>query len=100
MTPKLIFAPGVPDDLLVALEYYDSISPELANRFRANVNRRLRDIAVEPEIFPFDVPPIRFARIAQFPYLIFFVDKPTFVSVLAVLHGSSDPDKWRQRPHH
>jgi len=44
-----------------------------------------------PEMFPADIPPIRFAKIERFPYLIFFVEKSDFVSVIAIVHGASDP---------
>jgi plasmid stabilization system protein ParE len=94
---KLIFDPSIPDDLAEAIDYYENISPNLANRFRASVDRRLDDIANHPELFPVDVPPIRFAKIDRFPYLVFFSVYATFVSVIAIVHGSSEPSKWRSR---
>jgi len=94
---KLIFDPSIPADLANAVTYYDSISAKLADRFRANVDRRLHDIAAHPESFPADVPPIRFAKIERFPYLIFFKAYENHVSVIAVLHGSSNPERWRNR---
>ncbi len=97
MVHKLVFSPQIPDDLRLALEHYESISLELANRFRSFVELRFDDIAERPESFPFDVPPIRFARIEKFPYIIFFMVKPQFVSVISVLHGSSAPNRWRDR---
>jgi plasmid stabilization system protein ParE len=80
-----------------AIDYYEEISPTLANRFRENVNRRLDDIGERPESFPMDISPIRFAKINRFPYLVFFVAKSDFVSVIAIVHGSSEPSKWRNR---
>ena len=97
MIRKLIFEPHVPDDLAIALDYYESITVELANRFRQQVDDRLDDIAERPESFPFDIDPIRFAKLERFPYLIFFVVKPNFISILAIVHGSSDPGRWRNR---
>jgi plasmid stabilization system protein ParE len=94
---RLIFDPEIPDDLATALDHYERVSPELANRFRQNVNRRLDDVAERPESYAFDVDPIRFAKVDRFPYLVFFVVNPNFVSILAVVHGSSEPDKWRCR---
>ena len=97
MTRRLIFAPSIPGDLRAALDYYDQLSPKLANQFRLNVDKRLDDIAARPESFSIDVDPVRFARIDRFPYVIFFVVQPEFVSIIAVLHGASNPTKWRNR---
>ncbi len=97
MAYNLVFNPLVPDDLVNALDYYEAISPTLANRFRAHVDRRLSDLAKRPESFPQDIPPIRFAKIDRFPYLIFFAIKNKHVLVLGVIHGSSEPRKWRER---
>ena len=40
---------------------------------------------------------VRFAKIDRFPYLVFFSVSPRFVSVIAIVHGSSEPGKWRDR---
>lgn len=97
MTHRLIFEPLVAEDLTDAVDHYKSIATQLANRFRQKVNQRLDDIAQRPESFPIDKAPIRFAKVDRFPYLIFFVFKPEFVSILAIVHGASDPSRWRDR---
>ena len=97
MARKLVFAPHIPDDLSAAIDHYETVSPSLANQFREHANQRLDDISDRPESFAVDVPPIRFARVERFPYVIFFVPYERFVSILAVVHGSSDPRKWRER---
>ena len=94
---KLRFHSAIPDDLVNALDNYEEVSPKLANRFRECVDRRLDEIAKHPELFPVDVPPIRFAKIDRFPYLIFFAEKSDLVFVIAIVHGASDPSKWRSR---
>jgi plasmid stabilization system protein ParE len=94
---RLIFNGAIPDDLAAAIDYYMEISPALADRFRAAVGQRLDDIAERPESFPLDIPPIRFAKIHRFPYLVLFVVKSTFVSVVAIVHGSTKPGRWRTR---
>ena len=94
---KLRFHHAIPDDLEEALDYYEKISPELANRLRGNIDRRLDDIVERPEWFPMDIPPIRFAKVSCFPYLIFFILKSDLVFVAAIVHGASEPEKWRSR---
>lgn len=97
MAHKLRFHSAISDDLVNALDYYDGISIALGNRFRENVDRRLDDIANDPEMFPVDNPPVRFAKIDRFPYLIFFAVKSEVVRILAIVHGTSNPEKWRTR---
>ena len=97
MAHDLIFDPSIPDDLVNTLYYYEAISPTLANRLRVGIDKRLDDIADRPESFPFDVRPIRFARLERFPYVIFFVVRKSHVIILAIVHGSSEPKKWRER---
>ena len=94
---RLRFHKAIPGDLVNALDYYAEVSPELASRFRENVDSRLDEIMKHPPMFPFDIPPIRFAKIDRFPYLIFFVERSDIVSVIAIVHGASDPNKWRSR---
>jgi toxin ParE1/3/4 len=94
---RLRFHSAVPDDLVDALDYYEEISPELANSFRQNVDRRFDEIIEHPELFPFDLSPVRFAKVNRFPYLVFFTVKDNVVMVPAVVHGASDPGKWRSR---
>ena len=97
MAHKLRFHSAIPDDLVNALNYYDGISIGLGNRFRENVDRRPDETANNPEMFPLDIPPVRFAKIDRFPYLIFFAVQSEVVRILAIVHGASNPDKWRTR---
>ena len=97
MAHRLRFHSAVPDDLAEALDCYEEISPRLADSFRQNVDRRFDEIIEHPELFPFDLPPVRFAKVSRFPYLVFFTVRDDIVMVLAVVHGASDPGKWRSR---
>ncbi|MDC0936985.1 type II toxin-antitoxin system RelE/ParE family toxin [Pirellulales bacterium] len=97
MAGSLKLHPSIPDDLLDAMSYYDDISLEIGDRFREEVDGIFDLIAERPNSFPVDVPPVRFAKLRRFPYVVFFVPKSTFVSIMAVVHGSTDPATWRQR---
>lgn len=97
MIRKLRFHPDVPGDLVSALNYYEQISPKLADRFRENIDQKFDQIVERPESFPTDVEAIRFAKIKRFPYLIFFVVKEKTVLVIAILHGAMNPQAWRTR---
>jgi plasmid stabilization system protein ParE len=39
----------------------------------------------------------RRALLRRFPYAVFYEYEMRTVTIYAVLHGSRDPDKWRQR---
>jgi hypothetical protein len=96
MADLLRFHPLVADDLSAATEWYDSISVELGNRFRADVNSRLDAVELRPESFAIVDAPLRAARAGRYPYLIVF-EHSRLTEVLGVFHSASDPSKWRGR---
>jgi len=97
MAEPLRFHPLVADDLEAAAKWYDEISPELGNRFRATVDSRLDDVELRPESFGLVDPPLRASRVKRFPYLIVFEHSPLAVEVIGIFHSASDPAKWRAR---
>ena len=97
MTDPLRFHPLVVDDLEAAANWYDDISLELGNRFRASVDSRFDAVELRPESFGLVDPPLRAARVNRFPYLIIFEHSLSSTNVLGVFHTASDPNKWRKR---
>ena len=97
MAEPLRFHPDVADDLEGAAAWYDEISVELGNRFRAAVDSRLDAVELRPESFGVVDPPLRGARVERFPYLIVFEHSSVAMEVLGVFHSASDPKKWRRR---
>ncbi len=97
MADSLRFHPLVAEDLEAAANWYDEISPELGNRFRASVDTRLDAVELRPESFGVVDPPLRAVRIKKFPYLIVFEHTQKSTDVLGVFHSASDPSKWRKR---
>ena len=71
MAEPLRFHPLVADDLEAAADWYDNISIELGNRFRASVDSRLDAIELTPELFAIVDPPMRVARITKILALLF-----------------------------
>jgi plasmid stabilization system protein ParE len=85
--------------LAEALDWYDAKSVAVGNRFRADVEAALESIERAPESFPVIFPELRlrFYQLRRFPYLVFYrVDKSVIV-VFGVVHGASNPEKWRRR---
>jgi plasmid stabilization system protein ParE len=97
MVNTLRFHTKVPADLRNALQWYESISPELASQFRIRVNEAWDRIAAQPLASPLAFDNIRFCRLEQFPYIILFQPQANQILVIGVFHGASDPTMWSER---
>jgi hypothetical protein len=97
MAKPIRFNSHVVSDLQKGIDWYDSISLRLGNRFRSEVRAQFREIADQPARFGLAFDDVRFARLSRFPYLILFHEANHVIMVLGVLHAASDPRKWRQR---
>ena len=91
------YHPLVADDLSAAASYYDEISPDLGNRFRASVRARLCDVADRPESFGRLQGEMRVAILDRFPYVMIFENRNTHISILGVFHAASDQNGWFDR---
>ncbi|MDA0281856.1 MAG: type II toxin-antitoxin system RelE/ParE family toxin [Planctomycetota bacterium] len=97
MPDRLRFHSLFVSDLEKAVEWYDSVSVELGNRFRSMVDSRFDDIAESSESFGLVFEDVRFARLRKFPYIILFRPVSNTVHVLGLFHGASNPEKWHRR---
>ncbi|MFK7820446.1 MAG: type II toxin-antitoxin system RelE/ParE family toxin [Planctomycetaceae bacterium] len=97
MANRLRFHALVVDDLIAATSWYDKISVELGNRFRAAVDERLDSIALNPKSYGLARGTIRAGMVRGFPYVILFESDATTITVLSIVHATSDPKKWDQR---
>lgn len=97
MAKKRRYHPLVANDLSSATEYYDGISGELGNRFRASVRNRLRAISDRPESFAVIHDPMRATFVDQFPYVLIFEDHSDSVVILGIFHAASDQQGWFTR---
>jgi toxin ParE1/3/4 len=96
---SLRFTRWIPDDLAEALNWYDSKSTALGDRFRTAVDAAFDAVEESPELHPFAIPElrIRFYRLRRFPYLVLYRIEESAIVVIGVRHGASDPKKWRER---
>lgn len=97
MAERLRFHAMVAEDLREAIRWYDEISVDLGNRFRAEVNARFDDISRRPASFGYAFDRVRFARLRRFPHLLLFRETDDAIYVLGVFHGSRDPARWQRR---
>ena len=91
------YHPSVADDLSAATGYYDEISADLGNRFRASVRERFRDAADRPESFGRLQNAMRAATLDRFPYVMVFENRDNHVAILGVFHAASDQKGWFDR---
>jgi toxin ParE1/3/4 len=97
--PSLRFTRWIPGDLAEALNWYNSKSPTLGDRFRAAVDAAFDAVEESPELYPFAIPElrVRFYRLRRFPYLVLYRMEESAIVVIGVRHGARDPKKWRER---
>jgi len=97
MTRRFILRPRAENDIQSAFEWYESQRPRLGDEFLASVREKLEAVRSFPESSPIIYRDVRRAVVSRFPYLIFYVVRPTRVSVLAVLHHARNPEVWPRR---
>lgn len=97
MTRRFILRPRAEHDIQAAFEWYESQRPRLGDEFLAAVREKLEAVRSFPESSPVIYRDVRRAVVSRFPYLIFYVARPTRVSVLAILHHARDPAVWPRR---
>ena len=92
------FTPLARQELIDALDWYESEAPGLGRRFRAAVDSAVERISTNPRQFPVLHKGIRRVLLQRFPYaLMFVIDPDNSLTVIACFHGSRDPMRWQQR---
>lgn len=78
-----------------ALEYYLSQGPDLARRLISAIDEKIEEIREAPTRWPiWRAPNLRRILVTTFPYvLIYRLDAPDDVSIVALLHQHQDPSR-------
>ncbi len=97
MALTLILRPEAEEDLDGSILWYERRQQDLGARFLNEVNRLLSQIAGTPLQFPQIEKDVRRGLLRHFPYGVYFTIDPDKVTVLAIIHLSRHPDRWRQR---
>ena len=97
MTRRFILRPRAESDIQSAFEWYESQRPGLGDEFRTAIREKLESVRSFPESSPVIYRDVRRAVVSRFPYLIFYVARPTRVSILAILHHARNPAVWPRR---
>lgn len=87
-------------ELQISVVFYRERAGERwADRFKQRVAEGLAAIAANPERFPPvpGLPGVRKVRLKQFPFSLLYNDRPNYIWVVAVAHGSRQPGYWKKR---
>jgi len=86
------------NELREAAHWYRLRSPQVAERFVAQVERAVERIANDPDSHPLIGRSHRMVRVSRFPYLMVYqpvtADR---IVITAVAHTSRRPGYWRNR---
>ncbi len=81
-----------------AFEWYLQPSSDVANRFDAEVERALSEIARNPQRWALGSHNTRRFLLRGFPYLLIYREKSeNRIQVIAVAHTSRNPGYWKRR---
>jgi plasmid stabilization system protein ParE len=84
-------------DLQNAAVWYESQRSQLGHEFLDAVEELLTRISENPLQFPILHRGARRALLSRFPFGVFFRVQDQAVIVLAVMHASRSPNRWRDR---
>jgi plasmid stabilization system protein ParE len=91
------FHPEAEQEFIETAAYYQTEVPGLGTRFGAEVNRVIELLLVNPGIgAPIDGE-IRHFVLRRFPHSIIYAVISESLYILAVAHGSREPEYWQSR---
>ena len=85
------------EEIRAAIEWYEVQSGGLGTEFLRCLDACLSLLARHPEIFPEVHDGSRIALLRRFPYFVIYCPGLEFTSVLAVMHASKPPRRWKER---
>ena len=91
--------PGARTDLEESVQFYGARSEYARMMFKEGIAEGFRTIADAPERHPKvpELKDVRKFRMPHFPFSILYVDRPLYVWVVAIAHGSRRPGYWKER---
>jgi toxin ParE1/3/4 len=93
----VVLRPDAQADVQAARDWYEQQRPGLGRDFTDAVDEVLTRIAAFPKLYPVVLRDVRRAKLRRFPYLVYYRVLTDRAEVLAVLHGSRDPQVWQRR---
>lgn len=84
-------------DVREAAGWYDRRSAGLGDGFVELVERCVKDIIANPELFAKGPTGCRYIRLPRFPYVVLFDFDDNELLMFGVLHTARSMEKWRER---
>lgn len=85
-------------ELNEAVEYYESQCTGLGRELRLATEATIAQIESHPTRWPIYKDTLaRHCLVRRFPYVIYYLDEPDRIWILAVAHGKRRPDYWQSR---
>lgn len=97
MTLRVFWLPEADAELKEAQARYESVRPELGQRFAEAVADAVEAISVAPLQFAVVEKGRRRAGVRRFPYGIYFLVEETRIVVISCFHGKRHPKHWQLR---
>ncbi len=97
MTLPVITRAEAEADIAEAAIWYERRQAGLGSDFVRSIDALFDVISKQPEIFPIVHRQARMGLPKRFPYLVIYTVMPDFISILAVIHGSRHPRRWKGR---
>ncbi len=92
-----VFHPLADDEFAEAISYYAGQAEGLGERFYVEMLRLTAEITAAPGLHPVWRHGARRHFGPRFPYALIFIERPTFVLIVAVAHFKRRPAYWRER---
>jgi len=93
----VIFKPEAKKDIVDAVQWYEQQRVGLGIRFRSMLEKVFSQMEVLPELYRVIYKDVRRASTPGFPFSIYYRIDEGEVVVLAVVHASRDPERWKSR---
>jgi hypothetical protein len=88
---RLVFHPGVEDDLVAILDEYEAVDPALPGRFEARLDEQIERIELYPESGAMLFESFRRVPLKRFPYMAVYLVGDDRIDVLALINIRRDP---------
>jgi len=97
VTFEVLLRPEAEQDLSDAAAWYEEQQHGLGHEFLDEILAMLLTIAESPSLYPNVHRNTRRAIIHRFPFGVYYRVEGSTIVIVAVMHGSRNPSRWKSR---